>query len=1201
MRVAVLSEKLDGRRRARAATEPGVIELRLGDAVLVAAEDDYWRQAERVAPEPGLRFLPRPVPAENLHLVVQLGNLFQRRWPNVPVLLDKGRYLVVSLPPEDVAAVEHVGSCCYTVRPIAESRTVFEERRPSARRAAADEAVQSAIARLDRGRIEADIGVLAGFPTRLSTSEPFRAAIEWARVRLEEAGCATRIEPVAMKLGVSMNLVGDRLGDGPGSRDLLLVTAHLDSVNSLAGGEGRAPGADDNASGAAGLIAIARALGPEHARHDLRFVLFGGEEQGLFGSTQYVNALSASERARIRAVVNMDMVAGRNTASPTVLLEGGAGVSEGVVDALAAAAATYTSLDVQTSLEPYNSDHVPFIDAGLPAVLTIEGADRANERVHTDADTPGALDYDLLLQILAMNVAFVAETIQLTRGDGVTRPSTDTVTLTIPANAHLTEVLRNLPFQLSGRYAFGGGASDTQSRGIADRSAAISHAALTHPRYRLTEPVYIEPATGAADRRRGSSAVRFTLHVDVDGREPLGVVSGTIAVGAHAQGASLPHFIGRVVSDEPVPGGRHLTVEDFSLRWPGTDDIVDRITVELAGAPLSIPTATVRFHVRGGDRVHGPYVATQESIYFRDVEVEVDREANAIECEPLSTHAHPDRPVDLIEESLTLETAFARAGIRVTRTGGGGLVTGAGGDRRWSYSELHDSMVVHWQAFANRPQWKMWIFLAELGESDTLGGVMFDGDIDEPGGVDRQGTAIFTRCPHFHTLAGDYIQANPPGAEAIQRELFFNLMHETGHAFNLAHSFQKELGLSWEAPPWLPLANDAQALSWMNYPDSATPGGAGSNASWFYRRFRFGFDPGELLFLRHAPESYVEMGAESWFEQHARVPRISVDPRLELTLRSRRLVSLYGGHTSAEVELGEPLLLELRLRNKGAQPVAVHANLDPSDGLVEVAITNGKGERRPYLPIDHTRTKLDLRTLQSDERIYQLVDLTIGSFGFPFKEPGPYRIEASYRNLDGSTAAAVLQVYVRPARNADDVPVLNELFDARIGRTLYVDGTRVMEDVNDKLDWVRGKLGDANPVSTHLRTVRFKPLARRAKLVEPSSRKERALPEQPDVVVRELQPVVDDCQASADTMGHIWFTEVVETYARAAEEANRAAAGAKALQQAVAVFQKRGVVQSVIDSLEEQRRELTSATGAARSPKSRSGRLEKPAARATPR
>ncbi|MGH9362294.1 MAG: M28 family peptidase, partial [Thermoanaerobaculia bacterium] len=101
-------------------------------------------------------------------------------------------------------------------------------------------------------------------------------------------------------------------------------------------------------------------------------------------------------------------VATRNTEAPAVLIEGGPGVSEAVIDALAEAAGTYTSLAVQTSLNPFNSDHVPFIDAGVPAVLTIEGADRANQNVHTRDDTLDHIDFDLFLQILTMNVAFLA-------------------------------------------------------------------------------------------------------------------------------------------------------------------------------------------------------------------------------------------------------------------------------------------------------------------------------------------------------------------------------------------------------------------------------------------------------------------------------------------------------------------------------------------------------------------------------------------------------------------------------------------------------------------------------------------------------------------------------------------------------------------------------------------------------------------------
>lgn len=93
-----------------------------------------------------------------------------------------------------------------------------------------------------------------------------------------------------------------------------------------------------------------------------------------------------------------------------MLLEG-AELSQSLIEELAAAVGTYTSLTVQTSLHPFNSDHVPFIEASIPAVLTIEGTDDANHNIHTAGDTLDHIDYDLALQIVRMNLATTASTL----------------------------------------------------------------------------------------------------------------------------------------------------------------------------------------------------------------------------------------------------------------------------------------------------------------------------------------------------------------------------------------------------------------------------------------------------------------------------------------------------------------------------------------------------------------------------------------------------------------------------------------------------------------------------------------------------------------------------------------------------------------------------------------------------------------------
>jgi len=230
--------------------------------------------------------------------------------------------------------------------------------------------------------------------------------MDFAADRMVALGYTVSRMPITVGAGHSANLIGDRAGTGS-TRGLVIVTAHLDSINIAGGPAAAAPGADDNGSGSAGVLELGRLLSTRSWQHDVRLILFGGEEEGLFGSKQYVAALPPAERSRVRAVLNMDMIGTRNTVTPGVLLEGAAVSSSQIAD-LSTAAATYTGLTVETSLNPFASDHVPFINAGIPAVLTIEGADSANGHIHSANDTLNFIDWSLAAEILRMNIAALA-------------------------------------------------------------------------------------------------------------------------------------------------------------------------------------------------------------------------------------------------------------------------------------------------------------------------------------------------------------------------------------------------------------------------------------------------------------------------------------------------------------------------------------------------------------------------------------------------------------------------------------------------------------------------------------------------------------------------------------------------------------------------------------------------------------------------
>ena len=381
--------------RPEPAAHDGVHWVRVGDEVLLWSADGEPADLQRVSASADQ--------ATGLALVLQVGRSFQDEHPQVRVLLDHGRQLIVDsgswrgLPDKQTT--------CWRIAPLPADVVVVD--RPDPAPARQDPAILALTTQLSAPALEADIAELVALGTRHSLSGEFIRAADIAAARLTELGYTTTRPSIQVGGGRSENVVADRAGSAAGSRGLVVVTAHLDSVNVAGGPAAPAPGADDNGSGSAGLLELARVLAAQAWTHDLRLILFGGEEQGLHGSRQYVAELFTEERARIRAVLNMDMIATRNTVEPAVLLEG-APLSSSLIDDLATAAATYTELRVETSLDPFASDHVPFLEAGVPAVLTIEGADSANANIHTAQDTMQHIDVALAREILAMNLAALA-------------------------------------------------------------------------------------------------------------------------------------------------------------------------------------------------------------------------------------------------------------------------------------------------------------------------------------------------------------------------------------------------------------------------------------------------------------------------------------------------------------------------------------------------------------------------------------------------------------------------------------------------------------------------------------------------------------------------------------------------------------------------------------------------------------------------
>ncbi|GAA1928957.1 hypothetical protein GCM10009689_04760 [Brevibacterium antiquum] len=155
--------------------------------------------------------------------------------------------------------------------------------------------------------------------------------------------------------------------------------AHLDGVR-----EG--PGANDNGSGSAALLASAEALAkqPTEADNAIRFGWWAAEEVGLVGSTHYVESLGDAELAKVKSYMNFDMIGSDNYIVGTLDSDGsdvpipdGVNVPEGSAELEKIFTDYFADNDQPNVGTDFSgrSDYQAFIDNGIPASGLFSGAD----------------------------------------------------------------------------------------------------------------------------------------------------------------------------------------------------------------------------------------------------------------------------------------------------------------------------------------------------------------------------------------------------------------------------------------------------------------------------------------------------------------------------------------------------------------------------------------------------------------------------------------------------------------------------------------------------------------------------------------------------------------------------------------------------------------------------------------------------------
>jgi peptidase M28-like protein len=173
--------------------------------------------------------------------------------------------------------------------------------------------------------------------------------------------------------------------DSKRREEIVLIGAHRDHFGRQGGL--LFPGADDNASGTAVLLEVARALAKMKPRRTIVLVSFSGEEQGLLGSRLYVRE-PVRPLPATKAMINVDH-AGVGNGRLTVGLTG---LSKETAMKAGKAAGLAEKLD----LFPFfpGGDHVPFKEAGVPTATVVSGG--LHPDLHQPTDTAGKIKPEIL-------------------------------------------------------------------------------------------------------------------------------------------------------------------------------------------------------------------------------------------------------------------------------------------------------------------------------------------------------------------------------------------------------------------------------------------------------------------------------------------------------------------------------------------------------------------------------------------------------------------------------------------------------------------------------------------------------------------------------------------------------------------------------------------------------------------------------------
>jgi hypothetical protein len=279
------------------------------------------------------------------------------------------------------------------------------------------------------------VETLVGFYTRHSASDTsatdrgIGAARRWIFSKFQEFSEASggRLQvfyddftpTICGETRLQRNVVARLPGTATPERQIL-VSGHYDSRTvDRCDSDGFAPGANDDASGTAAVLELARVLSQQTFEATLLFVAFASEEQGLFGSRHYAQA--AAERGdNLIAMVTNDVVGNIVGGSGAVDSTRVRSFSDGPMDSPHRQLARYIKLQGEAYVPEFTvdlilardrpgrgGDHFGFYENGFTAARLTEPEDNLDHQ-HNASDLPEFMSFSYLRKVVQVNAAYLA-------------------------------------------------------------------------------------------------------------------------------------------------------------------------------------------------------------------------------------------------------------------------------------------------------------------------------------------------------------------------------------------------------------------------------------------------------------------------------------------------------------------------------------------------------------------------------------------------------------------------------------------------------------------------------------------------------------------------------------------------------------------------------------------------------------------------